>query len=99
MSEVLEQRIKQLEETQKEHTEEIKEIQRLQNNHAVTIAEIKVIIESMKVDWARLSVEIQQAMSNQNTNTSAWKEVLLETLKTMGMIIGAIIAAKWFIGK
>jgi hypothetical protein len=98
MSELLEQRVKQLEETQKNQAEEIKELQRNQNTHAITIAEIKVIVEGLRSDWVRLSEEIRQAMNNQSNNTSAWKEVVIETLKTLGLIVGAILAARLFMG-
>jgi uncharacterized protein (UPF0335 family) len=99
MSEILEQRVKQLEESAKAHTEDIKELQRNQNSHAITIAEIKVIVDSMRLDWQRLEEKIDKAMDSQNNgNTTAWKEVMIETLKTLGLVVGAILAAKIFMG-
>lgn len=103
--EVLQQKIDHLEDDLRSVEEEVKELNRRMNSHDTSIAKIELIVEGMKTDWAMVRSDIQRMMESQtqyqnqtNTRTfvSALKEVAIELVKTIGLIVAAFLAAKTF---
>lgn len=91
----LEQRIDKLE-------EEVKHLERRISGHDTTLAKIEVIIEGLSQKWSSLEQKIDRALQSgddqENKNTQAWKEVTIEAIKTIAIVAGAILAAKFISG-
>lgn len=99
---LLEQRIKNLEESLKNVQDEVKELNKRVAGHDTSIAKIELLVEGLQRQWLALEQHIRQvieAQNSQDTNTSAWKEVTIEAIKTIGLVASAILAAKIFIGQ
>jgi cell division septum initiation protein DivIVA len=91
--------------------EDVKDLNRRVNGHDTSIAKIELIVEGMKTDWAIIRSDIKRMMDAQiqaqnqnptpeqnNTKTfvMALKEIAIELVKTIGLIVGAFLAAKAF---
>lgn len=96
---LLEQKLKQLEKKVEEHGKEIKDLERRVSGHDTSIAKIELMVESLKSQWTNLERDIRKAVETTQNNThQAWKEVTIEAIKTIGVVAGAILAAKIFLG-
>lgn len=98
-TELLGQRIQQMEKLLDEHDEEIEKLKSRVAGHDTSIAKIEILVEGLKTTWMSLERDIRNAMeSNNDSAHQAWKEVTIEAIKTISLVAGAILAAKIFLG-
>ena len=91
-------RIRQLEEHSKEFDKNVRDLEQRVSAHDTAFARIEVLMENMRVQWTQLDNDIRTLIQRTNSdNTSAWKEVTIEAIKTIAIVAGAILAAKYMI--
>jgi predicted nuclease with TOPRIM domain len=89
-------RVKQLEEFNKSLDRNVRDLEQRVAAHDTAFARIEVLMENMKSMWTQLDMDIRSLIHrNQQDNTSAWKEVTLEAIKTIAIVAGSILAAKY----
>lgn len=91
-------RIGRLEEENKELDKNVRDLEQRVSAHDTVFARIEVLMENMKTQWTQLDTDIRTLIHrNQNDNTNAWKEVTIEAIKTIAIVAGAILAAKYLV--
>ncbi|MNW28223.1 hypothetical protein D3C74_50430 [compost metagenome] len=99
----LQQQINKLEDEFKGIREEMRNLERRVAGHDTTLAKIEVIVEGLSTKWSTLETKIDRALERDeeedSNNTAAWKEVTIEAIKTIALVAGAILAAKFFSGQ
>lgn len=98
----LETQINKLEGDVREIREELKHLERRVSGHDTTLGKIEVIVEGLSQKWTVLETKIDKALEDDSSavgkSTDAWKEVTIEAIKTIALVAGAILAAKFFAG-
>jgi chromosome segregation ATPase len=95
---LLQQKVDRLEQDIMTIKQEVKDLDKRVDDHDRLLGRVEVYIKTLSDKWSSLEKKIDQAINGSaEKNVDAWKTVLLEAIKTIGIVAGIIAAAKIFL--